>query len=61
MNPCFALEFDDDWLDDDEMEEAESLGQLFIRNPVTGSYTEIDAAHLPHFVALYERLDDPLN
>lgn len=62
MNPMIALDFDCDWLDeDDEDEEAEALGELFIRDSDTGVLTQIDSAHLAHFVALYEREDDLLN
>lgn len=62
MNPVIALDFDCDWLDeDDEDLEPESLGELFIRDPETGTLKKIDSAHLAHFVALYEREDDLLN
>ena len=62
MNPMIALDFDCDWLDeDDEDEELESLGELFIRDDAAGVLTKIDSAHLAHFVALYERDDDLLN
>lgn len=62
MNPMIALDLDYDWLDeDDEDEEPESLGELFIRDDATGRLTKIDSGHLAHFVALYEREDDLLN
>lgn len=62
MNPTIVLDFDTEWLDDDdEDEEPESLGELFIRDNAHGGYTQIDSAHLAHFVALYEREDDMLN
>lgn len=62
MNPMIALDLDCDWLDeDDEDDEPEALGELFIRDDATGQLTQIDSAHLAHFVALYEREDDLLN
>ena len=62
MNPMIALDFDCDWLDEDEEdEEPEALGELFIRDNETGRLIQIDSAHLAHFVALYEREDDLLN
>ena len=60
-DPTIVLDFDTDWLDVDEEEELEPLGELFILNPATGKYSQIDSAHLAHFVALYEREDDLLN
>jgi hypothetical protein len=61
MNPSVVLDLDFEWLDEDEEDEAESLGELFILDPATGTYTKIDSMHLSHFVALYEREDDLLN
>jgi hypothetical protein len=62
MNSALVLDLDFEWLDeDDEDEEQEPLGELFIRDEVHGGFTQIDSAHLAHFVALYEREDDLLN
>ena len=61
MNGSVLIDFDPDWFDEDEDEDLEPMGELFIRNPVTGLFFQIDAAHLPHFMALYEREDDLLN
>ncbi len=62
MNPSVVLDLDFEWLDEeDEDDEAESLGKLSIRDTEHGGFTQIDSAHLAHFVALYERDDDLLN
>lgn len=63
MNPPMMLDLDFEWLDEDEEdeEEEEALGDLFYRNASSGAYTQIDAIHLPHFIALYEREEDILN
>ena len=45
-DPTIVLDFDTDWLDEDEEEELEPLGELFILNPATGKYSQIDSAHL---------------
>ncbi|HKK30555.1 MAG TPA: hypothetical protein VKA18_09210 [Alphaproteobacteria bacterium] len=61
MNPNTVLDWDCEWLDEDEEEEPESLGELFFRDAATGRFTRVDCTHLPHFVALYERDEDVLN
>ena len=62
MNPPVVMDIECEWLDDDdEDDEEEGLGELFYRDAITGLYTQIDAVHLPHFVALYEREEDLLN
>ena len=62
MKVPMMIDFDGEWLDDDEDEEEDdSLGELFYRNAETGIYTQVDAIHLPHFIALYERDEDVLN
>jgi hypothetical protein len=62
MNAPVMIDLDCEWLDEDEEdEEDDSLGELFYRDAKTGNYTQIDAIHLPHFVALYERDEDILN
>jgi hypothetical protein len=62
MNAPVMIDIDCEWLDDDEEdEEDDSLGELFYRDAKTGIYTQIDAIHLPHFIALYERDEDILN
>ncbi len=62
MNSPIAIDIEHDWLDeDDDDEEDEGLGELFYRDAATGFYTQIDAIHLPHFIALYERDEDLLN
>jgi hypothetical protein len=61
MNPSVVFDFDFEWLDEDEEDEMEPLGELYILDPATGSYAKIDSMHLSHFVALYEREDDLLN
>ena len=64
MTPPVVADIDFDWLDEDEDEDDEeddALGDLYYRDAQTGQYTQIDAIHLPHFIALYEREDDLLN
>jgi hypothetical protein len=63
MTPPAVVDLDFDWLDEDEeeYEEDDSLGDLYYRDAQTGHYTQIEAIHLPHFIALYERDEDILN
>ena len=62
MTPPVVIDMDFEWLDeDDEDQEDDALGDLYYRDAHTGHYTQIDAIHLPHFIALYESEEDLLN
>tara|TARA_R110001592_G_scaffold58727_1_gene177666 strand:+ start:296 stop:487 length:192 start_codon:yes stop_codon:yes gene_type:complete len=63
MTPPVVADIDFDWLDEDDedYEDDDVLGDLYYRDAKTGRYTQIDAIHLPHFIALYESEEDLLN